>query len=153
MKIKKRKREKRLLFKISSNSAFKLSKDGRCGESDVVDVIFFFFGKTQKGTRIPNRTVLQHFDALGPQLPHGLGRTTIFQVSPPFYNLIPTFLHSILFSLMDASRFSRWTRFAKKGGIGKCVALQDCVAEQPGDLMFFKVPLSLPFISPSFAFR
>jgi len=44
---------------------------------------------------------------------------------------------------MDASRFSRWTRFAKKGGIGKCVALQDCAAEQPGDLMFFKVHLSL----------
>jgi len=44
---------------------------------------------------------------------------------------------------MDASRFSRWTRFAKKGGIGKCVAVQDCVAEQPGDLMFFKVHLSL----------
>ena len=43
---------------------------------------------------------------------------------------------------MDASRFSRWTRFANKGGIGKCVALRDCVAEQPGDLMFFKVRLS-----------
>ena len=42
---------------------------------------------------------------------------------------------------MDASRFSRWTRFAKKGGIGKCLALRDCVAEQPGDLMFFKVRL------------
>jgi len=40
---------------------------------------------------------------------------------------------------MDASQLSRWTRFAKKGGIGKCLALQDCVAEQPGDLMFFKV--------------
>lgn len=47
---------------------------------------------------------------------------------------------------MDASRFSRWTRFAKKGGIGKCVALQDCAAEQPGDLMFFKVHLSLSHI-------
>ncbi|KAH9952635.1 hypothetical protein BC827DRAFT_1076754, partial [Russula dissimulans] len=39
---------------------------------------------------------------------------------------------------MDASQLSRWTRFAKKGGIGKCVAMQHCVAEQPGDLMFFK---------------
>jgi hypothetical protein len=48
---------------------------------------------------------------------------------------------------MDASRFSRWSRFAKKGGIGKCVALQDCVAEQQGDLMFFKV--SLPYILSS----
>ncbi len=47
---------------------------------------------------------------------------------------------------MDASRFSRWTRFAKKGGIGKCVALQDCVAEHPGDLMFFKVHLSLSLL-------
>jgi hypothetical protein len=40
---------------------------------------------------------------------------------------------------MDASQFSRWTRFAKKGGIGKCVALKNCAAEHPGDLMFFKV--------------
>ncbi|KAI9436506.1 hypothetical protein F5148DRAFT_966393, partial [Russula earlei] len=39
---------------------------------------------------------------------------------------------------MDPSRLSRWTRFARKGGIGKCVALQHRVAEQPGDLMFFK---------------
>ncbi|KAH9974513.1 rab-GTPase-TBC domain-containing protein [Russula compacta] len=39
---------------------------------------------------------------------------------------------------MDPSQLSRWTRFAKKGGIGKCVALQDCVAESPGDLMFLK---------------
>jgi hypothetical protein len=42
-------------------------------------------------------------------------------------------------SFMDASQFSRWTRFAKKGGIGKCVALKNCAAEHPGDLMFFKV--------------
>jgi len=46
---------------------------------------------------------------------------------------------------MDASQFSRWTRFAKKGGIGKCVALKNCAAEHPGDLMFFKV---LAFFSP-----
>lgn len=45
---------------------------------------------------------------------------------------------------MDPSQLSRWTRFAKKGGIGKCLALQDCVAESPGDLMFLKVlPLSI----------
>ena len=52
---------------------------------------------------------------------------------------------------MDASQFSRWTRFAKKGGIGTCVALKNCAAEHPGDLMFFKV---LPFLflsSPFFA--
>ena len=40
---------------------------------------------------------------------------------------------------MDANELGRWTRFAAKGGIGKCTALQDCVAEQPGDLMFLKV--------------
>ena len=40
---------------------------------------------------------------------------------------------------MDASELGRWTRFAAKGGIGKCTALQDCIAEQPEDLMFLKV--------------
>jgi len=40
---------------------------------------------------------------------------------------------------MDASQFSRWTRFAKKGGIGRCVAQKNCAAEHPGDLMFFEV--------------
>ena len=40
---------------------------------------------------------------------------------------------------MDASELGRWTRFAAKGGIGKCTALQDCIAEQPEDLMFMKV--------------
>jgi hypothetical protein len=40
---------------------------------------------------------------------------------------------------MDATQLSRWTRFASKGGIGKCIALQDCAAKEPGDLMFFKV--------------
>ncbi|KAI0246565.1 rab-GTPase-TBC domain-containing protein [Lactifluus subvellereus] len=39
---------------------------------------------------------------------------------------------------MDGPQLSRWTRFASKGGIGKCVALQDCVAEAQGDLMFLK---------------
>ncbi|KAH9970529.1 hypothetical protein BGW80DRAFT_1135321, partial [Lactifluus volemus] len=39
---------------------------------------------------------------------------------------------------MDPLQLSRWTRFASKGGIGKCVALQDCVAEEQGDLMFLK---------------
>ncbi|KAI0935551.1 hypothetical protein AcV5_003953 [Taiwanofungus camphoratus] len=39
---------------------------------------------------------------------------------------------------MDASELGRWTRFASKGGIGRCTALQDCVAEEPEDLMFMK---------------
>ncbi|KAH9022025.1 hypothetical protein EDB85DRAFT_1812155, partial [Lactarius pseudohatsudake] len=39
---------------------------------------------------------------------------------------------------MDAAQLSRWTRFASKGGIGKCIALQDCVAREPDDLMFLK---------------
>ncbi len=42
---------------------------------------------------------------------------------------------------MDASELGRWTRFAAKGGIGKCTAVQDCMAEQAGDLMFLKVSL------------
>ena len=42
---------------------------------------------------------------------------------------------------MDATELGRWTRFAAKGGIGKCTALQDCIAEQPEDLMFMKVSL------------
>lgn len=42
---------------------------------------------------------------------------------------------------MDANELGRWTRFAAKGGIGKCTALQDCVAEQTDDLMFLKVCL------------
>ncbi|KAF5376822.1 hypothetical protein D9757_008893 [Collybiopsis confluens] len=39
---------------------------------------------------------------------------------------------------MDALELSRWTRFAAKGGIGKCTAVQDCVAESGEDLMFLK---------------
>ena len=38
---------------------------------------------------------------------------------------------------MDANELGRWTRFAAKGGIGKCTALQDCVAEQLDDLRSF----------------
>lgn len=40
---------------------------------------------------------------------------------------------------MDAAELARWTRFAAKGGIGKCMAIQDCIAESPEDLMFLKV--------------
>ncbi|KAG6914788.1 hypothetical protein DXG01_015319 [Tephrocybe rancida] len=39
---------------------------------------------------------------------------------------------------MDAVELARWTRFAAKGGIGKCTALCDCVAENVDDLMFLK---------------
>jgi hypothetical protein len=41
--------------------------------------------------------------------------------------------------VMDAPELARWTRFAAKGGIGKCTAVQDCMAEASGDLMFLKV--------------
>lgn len=40
---------------------------------------------------------------------------------------------------MEAGELARWTRFAAKGGIGKCTATQDCVAERAEDLMFLKV--------------
>ncbi|KAF9554277.1 hypothetical protein CPC08DRAFT_672333 [Agrocybe pediades] len=39
---------------------------------------------------------------------------------------------------LEAAELARWTRFAAKGGIGKCTALCDCVAESPDDLMFLK---------------
>ncbi|KII83925.1 hypothetical protein PLICRDRAFT_76171, partial [Plicaturopsis crispa FD-325 SS-3] len=39
---------------------------------------------------------------------------------------------------MDAAELARWTRFAAKGGIGKCTAVKDCVAERAEDLMFLK---------------
>ena len=39
---------------------------------------------------------------------------------------------------MDATDLARWTRFAAKGGIGKCTAVQDCIAESTEDLMFLK---------------
>ncbi|KAI4525189.1 hypothetical protein K523DRAFT_345751 [Schizophyllum commune Tattone D] len=39
---------------------------------------------------------------------------------------------------MDAAELARWTRFAAKGGIGKCTAVQDCVAQSSEDLMFLK---------------
>ncbi|KAF8055635.1 hypothetical protein FPV67DRAFT_1399220, partial [Lyophyllum atratum] len=39
---------------------------------------------------------------------------------------------------MEAAELARWTRFAAKGGIGKCTAVSDCVAENADDLMFLK---------------
>ena len=44
---------------------------------------------------------------------------------------------------MDANELGRWTRFAAKGGIGRCTAVQDCIAEEAEDLMFLKVRLCL----------
>lgn len=40
---------------------------------------------------------------------------------------------------MDATDLQVWKRFAAKGGIGKCTAIADCVAEEMSDLMFYKV--------------
>lgn len=39
---------------------------------------------------------------------------------------------------MDAQELARWLRFATKGGIGKCTATRDCVAQNPEDLMFLQ---------------
>ena len=47
---------------------------------------------------------------------------------------------------MDAAELARWTRFAAKGGIGKCTAVQDCVAQSSEDLMFLKVRLQKYFL-------
>ena len=46
---------------------------------------------------------------------------------------------------MDAGQLARWTRFTAKGGIGKCTATQDCVAERAEDLLFLKVSCSPQF--------
>jgi len=40
---------------------------------------------------------------------------------------------------LEPADLARWTWFAAKGGIGKCVAQCDCVAESSDDLMFLKV--------------
>ena len=53
-------------------------------------------------------------------------------------------------SPMDATELARWTRFAAKGGIGKCTALCDCVAENDGDLMFLKVASQTPSLPQLF---
>ncbi|KIJ94875.1 hypothetical protein K443DRAFT_640524 [Laccaria amethystina LaAM-08-1] len=39
---------------------------------------------------------------------------------------------------MEAAELAGWTRFAPKGGIGKCIPTTDCVAESSDDLMFLK---------------
>ncbi|KAG6826478.1 hypothetical protein H0H92_015651 [Tricholoma furcatifolium] len=56
---------------------------------------------------------------------------------------------------MEAIELARWTRFAAKGGIGKCTALYDCVAEDSSDLMFLKgdeitVLMQLPNLANKF---
>ena len=44
---------------------------------------------------------------------------------------------------MDAQELACWTRFAAKGGIGKCTAVVDCIAQEMGeDLMFLKASLA-----------
>jgi hypothetical protein len=45
----------------------------------------------------------------------------------------------------SAHDLARWTRFAAKGGIGRCTATVDCVAREIGDLMFLKVSISYEF--------
>jgi CelD/BcsL family acetyltransferase involved in cellulose biosynthesis len=40
---------------------------------------------------------------------------------------------------MEPADLARWTRFAAKGGIGKCMAQCDWVAEESDELMFLKV--------------
>ena len=45
---------------------------------------------------------------------------------------------------LEPADLARWSRFADKGGIGKCTATCDCVAESTDDLMFMKVS-PLPF--------
>jgi len=46
---------------------------------------------------------------------------------------------------MAAQDLARWTRFAAKGGIGRCTAIVDCVARDVGDLMFLKVGVRYEF--------
>lgn len=43
---------------------------------------------------------------------------------------------------MKGHELARWTRFAAKGGIGKCTAVHDCVAQSSDDLMFERVRFS-----------
>lgn len=54
-------------------------------------------------------------------------------------------------STMDPIELARWTRFAAKGGIGKCTAINDCVAESSEDLMFLTVrpPPPVPSSPPN----
>ncbi len=40
---------------------------------------------------------------------------------------------------MEPEQLVRWTRFAAKGGIGKCTAVNDYIAQHSDDLMFLQV--------------
>jgi len=40
---------------------------------------------------------------------------------------------------LEPADLARWTWFTAEGGIGKCVAQCDCVAESLDDLVFLKV--------------
>jgi len=40
---------------------------------------------------------------------------------------------------MEPEQLVRWTRFAAKGGIGTCTAVNDYVAQHSDDLMFLQV--------------
>lgn len=51
---------------------------------------------------------------------------------------------------LDASELARWTRFAAKGGIGKCTATCDCVAESADDLMFLKVLFTFSLVTMAY---
>ena len=52
---------------------------------------------------------------------------------------------------LEPANLARWTRFAPKGGIEKCVAQCDCVAESSDDLMFLRCVVVLLGLSASFA--
>jgi hypothetical protein len=43
--------------------------------------------------------------------------------------------------------FTHWTCFAAKGGIEKCTALNDCIVEKEGELMFLTVSDNITIIS------
>lgn len=40
---------------------------------------------------------------------------------------------------MEPQELARWTRFASKGGIGRCTALRDRIAQDNDELMFLQV--------------
>jgi len=70
----------------------------------------------------------------------GYGITIRLRTKPLFPDLAThpaTFQISLL--NMNVHELTRWKRFAAKGGIGKCTAMHDCVAQSTDDLMFLKV--------------
>jgi hypothetical protein len=67
-------------------------------------------------------------------------RISTIKLAGSFFFIIINFLF-FLDATMDGLELARWTRFAAKGGIGICTAVQDCVAETEEDLMFLKVSI------------